>query len=206
LRHAVKMLKFQAHAFFDPADAEHAHAISAELPAATGATVTSWLDRPGGPLPQAQFQAELTSAELRTVTEWLMLHREGVDQAVVRARVQNGGLTAQCVLQPRPESRPWTVRSPSSSASSARSSRPRRRVRPVTVPGSSPVPGKPRLGPVAVMIAFDLPVIARCRADQRTPAVSDTTKVARHNERWEYAKEGIARPRTDASQTIRKRS
>jgi aromatic ring-cleaving dioxygenase len=40
--------------------------------------VTSWLDRPGGPLPQAQFQVELTSAELGTVTEWLMLHREGL--------------------------------------------------------------------------------------------------------------------------------
>jgi aromatic ring-cleaving dioxygenase len=78
LSRTVQMLKFHAHVFFDPGDAEHARAISAELPGATGATVTSWLDRPGGPLPQAQFQIELTSAELGTVTEWLMLHREGL--------------------------------------------------------------------------------------------------------------------------------
>jgi aromatic ring-cleaving dioxygenase len=72
------MIKFHAHVFFDPAAPERARAMSAELPAATGAVVTSWLDRPGGPLPRPQFQVELTSAELGTVTEWLMLHRDGL--------------------------------------------------------------------------------------------------------------------------------
>ena len=72
------MTSFHAHVFFDPANPEHARSLSAKLPDATGATATGWLDRPGGPLPQAQFQVELTSAELGTVVEWLMLNRDGL--------------------------------------------------------------------------------------------------------------------------------
>jgi DOPA 4,5-dioxygenase len=72
------MLTFHAHVFFDPASPDQARAMSAMIPDATGAKVTSWWDRPGGPLPQAQFQIELTSTELGAVVEWLMLHRENL--------------------------------------------------------------------------------------------------------------------------------
>jgi aromatic ring-cleaving dioxygenase len=71
------MLTFHVHVFFDPAHPEQARQASTELPAATGAVFRSWYDRPGGPLPQAQFQVDATSAELGAVTEWLMLHRDG---------------------------------------------------------------------------------------------------------------------------------
>lgn len=74
----AQMPSFHAHVFFDPASPEHARSLSAMLPEATGATVTSWLDRPGGPLPQPQFQVELTSTELGAVVEWLMLNRDGL--------------------------------------------------------------------------------------------------------------------------------
>jgi aromatic ring-cleaving dioxygenase len=72
------MLDFHAHVFFDPDKPEWARKACAELPEATGAAVTCWYDRPGGPLPGAQFQVELTSTQLGAVTEWLMLHREGM--------------------------------------------------------------------------------------------------------------------------------
>jgi DOPA 4,5-dioxygenase len=76
------MLKFHAHIFFEPADAERARAIGSKLAETTCTNVTGWLDRPGGPLPQAQVQVELTSIELGAVVEWLMLNRAGLSVLV----------------------------------------------------------------------------------------------------------------------------